>query len=248
MFARSRTKRRRHRVGLIVLVLSVMLPLRTLAQEAPPNSYLFVLVDLSASYFTQTMKQRISQSLYKITNGLEQLVEYLPQPVALYVLPIGEASLQNEPLCQILYEATLIPGRHGGDIIRRKEDLKRRLEVCKDFILKQKPRKFTDISGAIIQASSIAPKREKVQKRLIVLSDFVEDRPSKGESPKLNLKGFCVAMAYRVLMEDALKPDSLEQRLEEWVSLFARSGAKKILRYIDTGIDASRLANDLSRC
>lgn len=219
------------------------------ADHKETNYYVFVLVDLSASFFDKTSLPKTKRSLERIFDGLRQYINFLPAPVKIFVLPITDASLQGQILCSTTYKPTLIPPSKGdGDVIYRNRDFGLFLDKCLNFILKQKPSDFTDISGAIIHASNISRQRKKLLNTLIVLSDMEEESPRKQIISRFSLQGFCVTLVYRPIKKDILQPGTLQTRIDGWKHKLTDSGAESVSTYIESGIDPATMVDELTNC
>src|SRR5690242_6485550 len=86
------------------------------AETAEWNSSIFVLVDLSRSYYDQKTKPRISKVLGRVNQAVVELTEQLEQPTAFFMLPITASGLNSQPLCQTVFSPRLISKPTPGEL------------------------------------------------------------------------------------------------------------------------------------
>ena len=77
------------------------------------------------------------------------------------------------------------------------------------------------------------------------MSDFKEEKPPHSTNPDLKLKGYNVVLIYMPLAEDAMDPNKLRTRLEQWNKIMSTAGASKITQLLIEGINAAQIVKGL---
>lgn len=215
------------------------------AKGGPPRTAFIVLVDLSRTWFEPTNPIRLRQierTIDQVNESIINLGNRLPKPVSITYLPIEAAAILQNPLCEIIYQPTLI----GKDpkALRSKSDLESKLNLCRDFILTKVPSGHTDISGAITLAVKITDSPSIKSKFIIMLSDMKEELPRGFHASIPNLKGYKIGIIYHILPEDA-PTGAMEDRLKDWKELFENKNAERVIHVIDTGNFGHSLSSQL---
>ena len=194
------------------------------AEEIGSRTDIYVLVDLSATWFNQGRINDIKNTLGEINKAVVNLASRSEKPVLIYYLPITDRSMVHNPLCQGKYQPALI-NRKGGNTIGSKSELEKMLELCRDHILNQNAAAFTDISGSIDLAAQISKSSIDKRKYMIIASDLREESRKGAILPTLNVDKFKIALVYRILPEDSLNLD-IKQRLSFWTQKLAGMQSK----------------------
>jgi hypothetical protein len=215
------------------------------AKGESPRTAFIILVDLSKTWFDPTHNSRMAQiecTIDQVNASIIDLADRLPKPVSITYLPITDVGILENPLCETIYQPTLIGKSQKA--VRSKSDLESKLKICRDLICTQSPRDYTDISGAMTLAIKITDSPLIKNKFIIILSDMKEDLRSGFKASIPNLKGYEIGIVYHVLPEDAPKGD-IDERLESWRERFKNKKAERVIDVIDKGNFESSLSNKL---
>lgn len=205
-----------------------------IVQNAPADtlaeSSLTVLVDLSGSYFNERQRSLMKRNLDEVNEAVEEITQLLPPPVDIFYLSIANVSLSMRPLCSAKYQRTMLFPKEG--VISNKRALKNFLIPCRDKILRKPSSGHTDIVGAVNLSSRLSP-GPSAQKALIIISDMEEDPPEGAATGRLDLKGYRIAIVYRIRKEDGSRPRVIDERLASWSKRFKASGADEVVFVIE---------------
>lgn len=214
-------------------------------EEPPPGTQIYVLVDLSETWFNEPSRARNERVLRELGQGIASYAEEAAVPRSIEHRPIGEASLLRDPLCVAWYEPSLV-GRRSDEpgFYSRPDDLRDYLAVhCVDAILERKPEQRTEISATL---ASVADEPRGPNGRIIIIaSDFLEETGSRAPLRRDALKGDRVLLIYRPLVEDQADPAELSRRVEEWRRSIERFGAT-VSAVPDPNIRRGQIASFLS--
>ena len=209
-----------------LLFLGLLSPHKVSAYESP-NSSIFVLVDLSRSYYDASTRDITEQTLKKVNRGIAALAELYPPPVQFVFLSISTISLAEPPLCEATFKPVIFCGKSRN--ICRLRDLRRKfLPTCLRRILAEKPRGATDISGAIDYAVRISRPQLRGPKAMVIVSDMQEDLAKGAVAPSLSLKKFAITLIYRIRGTEGLIPDAVSDRVRVWQDKLRSAGASKV--------------------
>lgn len=231
---------------LLILIISIFVFAWTSASQAEEigsRTDIYVLVDLSATWFNQGRINDIKNTLGEINKAVVNLGTRSEKPVLIYYLPITDSSMVQNLLCQGKYQPALI-NRRGGNTIGSKSELEKRLDLCRDHILNQNPAAFTDISGSIDLAVQISRSSTDKKKYMIIASDLKEESRKGAVLPTLNVDKFKIALVYRILPEDSLNLD-IKQRLSFWTQKLVKAKAVKVVSIIDKGNVGDNIVTEL---
>jgi hypothetical protein len=212
-----------------------------LAEEAVPRTGVYVLVDASETWLTKPAHVHNEFIIRQTVSTIMEMAAKSESPIAVFVVLIGANSILQRPLCEAVYKHALIGGTGTPGEFRNKDKLRNYLDLCLTTILARAPEKWTDIHGALDLVSRLSQVASIRRRYLIVLSDFKEERP-KGPLPSVRLDGFHVGMIYRVLPEDSVRPQALNDRLNYWSSAFKKYGAARTV----FAIDKAKFASDIT--
>jgi hypothetical protein len=219
-------------VGFIALTVTLAAPSR--ASETVARTGIFVLVDTSGTWLSKTYEHENDWVIAQANKAVLDLLGKVETPAAIYVIAIGADSVLEPPMCEAHYRRTLINlGKKGHEFVQR-DKLENYLDLCRAAIIKRPISKWTDIHGALELVSRLASSAVFTGRYLLLLSDFKEERPV-GPLPNLSLRGFKVALIYRILPEDSRNPKGLEERLAKWRVLTRNAGAANTIEAIDKG-------------
>jgi hypothetical protein len=221
------------------------------AEPTEFNSSIFILTDLSKSYFDSSTLKLMKKTLGRTNSLVVSLTKRIPTPVMIHYLSIDLISLSKAPLCAAGFKSTLLGrGKKNLDddlpIIHKRPKLRSFLGQCRDFILAQKPRQGTDISGAIELATRIAKGQDRGLKIMIIISDLYESRWEKAPQLTAKLDGFRIGLVYRVRDMSALEQESFDENLLQWKTRLEKAGAERVITVIESGNFSSRLNRELS--
>ncbi len=238
--------------GILFLVWLFPVHQESVGAELELNAGMFVLVDLSTSYYDEETHSLMGETLDQVNKVLVELTKRWPTPLVFHYLSIDEISLGSAPLCSGVYKSSIFGLKKknsdgGTPVITKRSQLKRLLVACRDVILSQKPKKGTDISGAVDLAARMAVGQARGPKAIIVISDFLETRWDGAVSPDLNLNGFKVAMIYRVRKRLAMETATLNAALDDWKNRFKSAGANRVFSVIERGPFHSYVLDELSK-
>ncbi len=221
------------------------------AKEFEINAAFYVLVDLSSSYFDKTTKDDMKRTLNIVTESLVELSRRSPSPALFSFLSIDEISLGSKPLCEAVLKPSLFGGKKssktGGAIILNKlKKLEAYFEQCRDWIVAQKPKNGTDISGAIDLAARMARGQLNGPKAMIIISDFFEERWDGAVAPNLDLSGFKIDLIYRVNKKAALDVEAFNMNMRTWKDRLLTAGADDTTIIIESGLMPRDIINGLA--
>lgn len=211
-----------------------------------PSLEVFVLVDLSETWHNAASDDRNLHVLQEIGAGIVQAADNREPPISVQYRPIGTESLDQGPLCDVLYEPVLVNTKklRPDYQITKPAKLKSFLiEDCPAFVVGRPAQGLTRISAAF---DSVAQKKKDphTKRFIIVASDFFEE--AGGPPPPLSdLHGSHVLLVYRPVDKDGQNPQALEARIDAWAAKLIASGAT-VEKISDTGLKAVDIANALN--
>lgn len=214
------------------------------AQDAPPRTGIFVLIDVSATWLTKEAQKDNELILREVNRAVMDLTTKVETPIAIYYLPIEADSVLKRPLCEFTYRKSLINLRKKEGEINDRQQLADQVELCGNAMLARPVAKWTDIHGALASVSQVNAGQSFFQRFMFVASDFKEERP-QGALPTLALPSFRVATIYRVLAEDSRNPKGLEDRLANWHAILRKAGAAGSVDAVDKTRFASSVTQTL---
>jgi hypothetical protein len=105
-----------------------------------------------------------------------------------------------------------------------KRDLFAKLKTYSEQV---KPTSYTDIHGALAQASFELRQRPESERVIVIFSDMVEDLAKNCDTSdvKLDLSGISV-VASNVIKSDPADPEKYFKLLQDWETLVTQSGGK----------------------
>lgn len=231
-------------LNLLLLVIMPLLITSCSCSNVPLTGarYITYLVDTSGSFLP--LQQADIQALTNVSDEIiNKSITNSEPPVFFYWTPITEYSVDANGLCGGLVEydpALLQRGKHHYN---NKKKLRTWHEACIENRLRSGSIKraiFTDISGAL-RAVSEATNNISGGKLTVILSDFIEDLPSKRTNMEYKLNNHSVIMLYRAGKQ--IKQDqALYTRLDDFVSRLEEAGASKVCRASVRGFTASSVA------
>jgi hypothetical protein len=184
-----------------------------------PKMEVFVLVDLSATWHNSVSDARNETLLGEIGSGIALSAESSEPPIAIQYRVIGTESLGREPICDALYQPTVVTvkGRRPDYLVTKISKLKGYLGIdCPAVIVRQAPEKLTQISAAIDSVAS-GEKPAGTARYMIITSDFLEE--TGGAPAQLqDLTGLQILLVYRPVAEDHGDPTRLGERLKAWTN------------------------------
>lgn len=191
-----------------------------------PKAEIFVLVDMSETWFNPESHSRDSRVLREIGYGISSFAIDTEPPVLIEHREIGEASLLSEPMCSVFYMPSLVGGtRDNGQRIARPQALRRYLgEHCPDQILAGDPEPLTQISAALASVS-VEPSPPGSRRFIIIASDFLEETAASAPLEPGSLRGVKVLLVFRPLSEDQADPQAMMVRVRSWQRSIERFGA-----------------------
>jgi len=210
------------------------------------QSEVYVLVDLSSTWFNAESEQRNRRLLSSVGQGAGLMATEIPTPYLVQYRVIGDNSYLREPICSAVYE----PGfrRKGDDSerISRPRDLQAYLSgTCVQGILSRSPEPLTQISAAVASVALEPRPSEKGRRYVVIISDFLEESVSAAPIPDGGLSGVKVLLLYRPLAEDQLSPTGTSARVEQWRALLQARGAAVEISP-DTSVRASQIVSFLN--
>jgi hypothetical protein len=182
-----------------------------------------VVVDYSASFAPLTQTDRLA--LLETARAIGNLAtQDWPPPTTIVWRKIGTSSTAATPTCDIFeYKRSIVGAAGGAELLNSK------LTDCVDSIVLDSRRRamqepFTDISGGVMMAAQDwAPMRGR--KAIVVLSDFLEDRPKGSRAPRLELHGESVLLLHRPGTMESSNIGAYLARIRLWRDRFIGAGA-----------------------
>jgi hypothetical protein len=228
----------------IVAILIALLVVNCSRERMAPDTQIFILVDLSATWHNAVQDQRNSAVLVELGHGVAGASEEMEPPINVQVRAIGSASLEREPLCNVTFQPRLTRQKDGpANEVSRRQQLESYLaRDCPSHVLAGPPENQTEITSAIesIAAQPAAGARRRV---MVLVSDFLEDTAAP-VSLDADIRGFDVLMLYRPVQEDQVRPADMRARVLEWEQALSARGAR-VTKIPDTGLNRRTVASYL---
>jgi hypothetical protein len=185
--------------------------------------------------------------LESIADSVGAMAEHLKSPVQIDYLEIGDASFSRTPLCS----KRVIPSIYGRAAKQKDfSDISQLVEYlrfdCANLILRRRPARYTDISGALNTASRLLSAQKLDYSAIIVLSDLKEELRPRQASQLLPLKNVHVLLVYRVLEEDRYDPSQIDKRIATWRQALGRVGGT-VKDVDDIQLDAGQMKRLLGK-
>lgn len=179
---------------LTILSLSISLSLNFSAKAQEPQSQVFILFDLSSSYF-ETGSKDVAKSFRKIASVVLSKERGPIRPSLIHVLPIGDISQTQDAICEAEMPASSRFRRSvecSSGLICLPDDAiaKQWFSDCANKITKMSVQGTTDISGALSLASQLTLRENSVEPFMFVLSDMFEYRNKEVPVSKIRLDDF----------------------------------------------------------
>lgn len=225
---------------LLILLAAVLAEPVLAARARAPNSAVTVLVDLSATWHNDASHQRNRKLLQAIGTAIVNSQARMPKPMQVSYRIIGSNSLSRDGFYQLNFAPTLM-GRTTPDTAAQLPVFTQRLsgpprgwtaangptalDPVPLTMLRLPPEQRTEIMGAVIAARRADALLDRdAPKRMIILSDFVED--SQGEYRLTDsLRGYRIWLIGRVLPTDSRQSDALQQRMAAFRKSLQARGA-----------------------
>jgi hypothetical protein len=244
--------------GFIALSLSVFLAAcgsgrgcqMTTPESDLPTVSVYVLVDLSETWHNAAEKARNHDELVEVGEGIGIAASNFDPPIQVEYRVIGARSLGKRPICKVLYRPSLLAAKQPSpELVSTEAELRQVLGgSCPDSIVKQPAEPLTEISAAIVSATS-EPRPPQSRRLLILLSDFKEESLKSADNGALDaarLKETKVLMIYRVLPEDQGDPSALMARVARWRKLLQDRGATVVDPWPDASVQRAQVSNFLT--
>ncbi len=194
-----------------LLLGSLALPVAA-CEEREPASAVYVLLDVSGSYFRE---------LDKATRAIRAMMASIKAHDSFAVAEIGACSFSDEAVI-LRFTAPDRPSERQRAILASAARLS-------DYASHARATNFTDIRGAMTQAAQYLATRPAEQRRIVVFSDFEEDlAPTCRRDTPLarELNGMqIIATNVTRLPEDNRDPARYAKRLDTWRRLVEEAGA-----------------------
>jgi hypothetical protein len=195
----------------IVLTIILLLGLTACSSPPPTVRAVYVLLDTSGTY---------TQELEKANQIISFLLSRLNSGETLAVARIDSASFS---------EKDLIARVTFSDRPSRANDEKRKFKlVFDDFVKNVESSQFTDISGALLQASEFLNETDANKKTIFIFSDLEQELP-KGQKRDFTipLNGInVVALNVTKLRKDNIDPRHYLDRLADWQTQVINGGGE----------------------
>jgi len=220
---------------------------KNVGDAAQPHEEVFVLVDLSETWHNDHTDSRNETLLSEIGQGISLSADTVQPPVAVQYRVIGAASLDREPVCDVLYQPSMIAvkGRRPDYLVKKIAELKSYLGTdCPAVIVRQPPEKLTQISAAIDSVSQV-PRIPKTPRFLIIASDFYEETGG-ALAPLSDLTGTKVLLIYRPVSQDHSDPLRLITRMDAWKARLQQRGAE-VVQMPDVGLKRAAVSGFLNQ-
>lgn len=213
----------------------------------PVQSEVYVLVDLSKTWYNPVAEPRNRRVLSVIGQGAALQASEEATPYLVQYRVIGNNSYLREPICSAVYQPGFRRPGDDSERISRPNALKTYLSsTCVDGILTRPPEDLTQISAAVASVALEPKPSAKAKRRIIVVSDFLEETGRAAPIPAGSLAGTRVLLLYRPLTEDQLSPRGTSQRVEYWRDRLEAKGATVVVSP-DTSIRPSTIVSFLQQ-
>lgn len=213
----------------------------------PNQTELYVLIDLSKTWFNQVTASRNARLLDIVAHGSSLVAQNAKQPYQVEWRPIGDASYMRDPICRVSYMQGIRRRQAASDRVSRPRDMGRYLSnVCVTQTLRRAPENETQISAAIASIAAEPKDAPTTRRYLMILSDFMEETKNPAPLPEGSLKGVSVMLVYRPKSEDQIAPAQTGLRVEQWRSLLQSKGAQ-VQVAPDTSMRAAQIVSFLQK-
>lgn len=210
------------------------------------KSEVYVLVDLSSTWFNAANEPRNRRVLTAIGQGASLTAPQAPQPYLVQYRVIGDNAYLRDPICSVVFMPGFRRDRIDTERQTRLPALTTYLaNTCVDGILARPAEPLTQISAAIASVAAEPRPSPKSTRRLIVVSDFLEETNQVAPVPEQGLAGVSVLLLYRPLAEDQLAPSGVARRVETWKSFLEARGAT-VQVAPDTAVRPSQIVSFLA--
>lgn len=188
------------------------------AQSMPPvRTNIVVLIDVSETWLNDDFRELNEQVLSRVGEGISFASDRLNGPLRVSYFDIGDDSLFRRPLCEAVYQPSLLIREQQG-VYSSSDGLRAYLaEDCASYVLHSSPAPLTDITGAIataVRTQSLVPPERRL---VIVLSDLDEDRGGRDLTlTSEDIEGVQFLLLYRSMHRDQVLQSALDARRREW--------------------------------
>lgn len=191
------------------------------------QSTISVLVDLSSTWHTPSQKKENEKILSLVSATIMSLANEYEPPIAIRYYPIGNRSLSQPALCEVVFVPKLLAGQLSTIEVNTPQKLREYLfDSCTPHVLAQPQARFTDISGAFDTVGRMMKGHPGAKHSIIALSDFKEELAPGQKAATPILSSAQVALLYRVLDEDKPNPKQVDIRVTQWSQRLQSAGAK----------------------
>lgn len=207
-------------------VVLIAAPLPAAEPEDLPQSSITVLVDLSETWHNPASLPQNRRVLSAVGRAIASAAERLDPPIAVRYLAIGDMTFLQEPLCEAVFNPKLIASRAAKNtVFSSRTSFAKYVETdCVEFLLSRSKQPFTDISGALDSVARLTEFQGGPARRVIVLSDMVEDRRKGQGNVALALSGLDFIVVYRTLPQFRQNPAGLDALLKGWDKTLTGAG------------------------
>lgn len=200
------------------------------------NSQVFVLADLSSSYFSKGSGE-MRRRMVKLSAALSDKVRGPDKPFSVHVLLIGDVSQTKKPVCAAELARKNLFGRQpkcspGLQCFSKEEDFSIFMDLCGDTLDKMATQPATDITGALSLVSSIKSSDPYKPKYLFIFSDMEEKRKPIPTS-KINLTGFKINILCPQADSTGSSTDCEKDIVSKWEDVFKSYGVKRLTATLD---------------
>lgn len=211
------------------------------------QSEVYVLVDLSQTWFNPANEPRNRKLLSVVGQGAGLMATDVPTPYLVQYRVIGDNSYLREPICSAVYQPGFRRNGEDSERVSRPGDLTSYLSrTCVEGILARPPEASTQISAAVASVALEPWPSPHSSRSLIIVSDFLEETATAAPIPEESLVGVRVLLLYRPLAEDQLSPTGTSVRVEQWKAALKGKGAVVQISP-DTSVRASQIVSFLNQ-
>lgn len=213
-------------------------------QSDPPIGEFYYLMDISASTKDASGESAFAEGialLQPIFASLRDMKEISPQRHR--VATIGAMSLRPAPRCDIYVAAqTLFSADDNATLATRA------MGACEREFRGLPPERYTDISGALVNAALSLEGKRKAMRGIMLVTDLEEDTQPGTVPGRPDLRGTCVAVFTLVTPVSARDPRVLTERSTEWTAKLRGWGARNVYVVNARGFDATDLRTFFQSC
>lgn len=211
------------------------------------RSEVYVLVDLSSTWFNPQNEARNRKLLTAVGEGAGLMANDVPTPYLVQYRVIGDQSFLREPICSAVYAPGFRRRGAGDESVSRPGKLVSYLtKACVDGILSRRPEALTQISAAVASVAAEPRPSRQGTRSIIIISDFLEETTKTAPIPDGSLVGTRVLLLYRPLAEDQFSPSGTSVRVDEWRVRLEGKGATVHVSP-DTSTRASQIVSFLNQ-